>query len=427
MLTAEDNKLITEVGPGEPMGELMRRFWMPAILASELPQTDCPPIRVRLLGEDLVAFRDSQGRPGLVRQNCPHRGASLFFGRNEEEGLRCVYHGWKFDVDGQCIDMPNEPPESNFKSKVRAVAYPCIERSGVIWTYMGPRDRMGPPPALEWARVPSDHVVVSKAIASCNYLQAMEGNFDSSHISFLHRNLPDFQEARRAGVDLVRPGSTFNATDRSPRYTVLERDYGLAVGARRDAGDRGYYWRISQWLIPMYDMIGHDPGAMAMSAHAVVPMDDEHTWFWAIRWEGDRPMTDEERARWGGEEARVPVMPGTWWPKANKDNDYLIDREIQRTKSFTGIKGIGVQDLAMTEGMGPIVDRTQEHLGTSDLAIIRVRQKLLEAARDLQNGIEPYAAQCPDAYHIRPTSAVLPRDVPFDQDPKTREMMLAKA
>src|SRR5207249_9688779 len=168
------------------------------------------------------------------------RGASLFFGRNEEEGLRCVYHGWKYDVTGQCIDMPNEPPESNFKSKVRAVAYPCVERAGVIWTYMGPPDQMAAPPDLEWARVPDTHVVVNKAIASCNYLQAMEGNFDSSHISFLHRSLPDFQEARRHDADPIRPGATFNATDRSPRYTVLERDYGLAVAARRDAGERGY-------------------------------------------------------------------------------------------------------------------------------------------------------------------------------------------
>jgi hypothetical protein len=271
--------------------------------------------------------------------------------------------------------------------------------------------------------VPLSHVVINKAIASCNYLQAMEGNFDSSHISFLHSRL----RTAAPGVDPVRPGATFNQRDRSPQYTVVEKDYGLMVGARRNAGDDAYYWRISQWLMPIYDMIGHDPGAMAMSAHAVVPMDDEQVWFWAVRWEGDRPMTDEERAQWSGEEARVPVLPGTFWPKANKDNDYLIDREAQRTRSFTGIPGIGNQDLAMTEGMGAIVDRTKEHLGTSDLAIIRTRQALLKAARDLQNGIEPYPAQRPEVYHIRPTSAVLPRDVPFDQDERVRQGTLARA
>jgi len=323
--------------------------------------------------------------------------------------------------------MPNEPTESSFKTRVRATAYPCVERAGVIWAYMGPKEQMADPPELEWSRVPLSHVVANKAIASCNYLQAMEGNFDSSHVSFLHRRLPDFQNAANSRVDITNPGATFNATDRSPRYTVLERDYGLALAARRDARDSGYYWRISQWLIPIFDMIGHDPGAMAMSGHAVVPMDDEHTWFWAIRWEGDRPMSDEERTRWTGEEARVPVIPGTWWPRANRHNDYLLDREVQRNSTFTGIRGIGVQDLAMTEGMGPIMDRRKEHLGTADLAIIRVRQKLLQATRDLQNGVEPYAAQHADVYHIRPTSAVLPRDVLFDQDPKTRDAMLARA
>jgi hypothetical protein len=291
---------------------------------------------------------------------------------------------------------------------------------------MGPADEMTGPPELEWARVPLGHVVVNKAIASCNYLQAMEGNFDSSHISFLHSRLPD-PGSRTSGVDPMRPGATFNRRDRSPQYTVVEKDYGLMVGARRAAGDDAYYWRISQWLMPNFDMIGHDPKAMAMSAHVAVPMDDEHTWFWAIRWEGDRPMTDEERTQWSGEEARVPVQPGTFWPRATGGNDYLIDREVQRTTSFTGIPGIGSQDLAMTESMGAIVDRTREHLGTSDLAIIRVRRALLQAARDLQEGTVPYPARHPEAYHIRPTAVVLPRDVPFDQDQGVREATLARA
>jgi phthalate 4,5-dioxygenase len=189
MLSKEDNELLTHTGPGTPMGELFRRFWLPALLSSELPEPDCPPIRLRLLSEDLIAFRDTEGRVGLLGQHCPHRGASLFFGRNEESGLRCVYHGWKFDVDGACVDMPNEPPESNFKSKVHATAYPCIERAGVIWTYMGPPDRQPEPPQLEWARVPETHVVMSKYIASCNYMQAMEGDIDSAHVSFLHKRL----------------------------------------------------------------------------------------------------------------------------------------------------------------------------------------------------------------------------------------------
>jgi phenylpropionate dioxygenase-like ring-hydroxylating dioxygenase large terminal subunit len=425
MLSREDNELITRTGPDTPMGELMRRFWLPALLSSELAEADGPPVRLRLLGEDLIAFRDSSGRVGLLAEHCPHRGASLFFGRNEEHGLRCVYHGWKFDRSGACVDQPNEPPDSTFKQRIRATAYPCVERAGVVWAYLGPDPASGPP-ELEWARVPERQVVVNKAIASCNYLQAMEGNFDSSHISFLHRSLPEMRPPAGT-VDPVRPGSTFNLGDRAPRYTVVERDYGLMLAARRDAGDDRYYWRISQWLMPCFDMIGHDPGAMAMSAHAAVPMDDEHAWFWAIRWEGDRSMTDEERARWSGEEARVPVIPGTFWPRANRANDYLLDRAVQRTRTFTGIPGIGTQDLAMTESMGPIVDHTAEHLGSSDLAIIRVRQALLQAARDLQRGIDPYAAHHPEVFHIRPTSAVLPRTVAFDQDDGVRQATLARA
>jgi phthalate 4,5-dioxygenase len=424
MLSKEDNELITHTGPGTPMGELMRRFWFPAMLSTELPEPDAAPLRVRLLSEDLVAFRDTNGEVGLLAANCPHRGASLFFGRNEECGIRCVYHGWKFDVTGQCVDMPSEPAESNFKSKIRATAYPTRERAGVIWTYMGPPELMAEPPELEWARVPESQVVVSKYIASCNYLQTMEGNLDSSHISFLHSRLPG-QEAPTRGGGPTFPGQKYNRRDGSPRFSVKDTEYGMMVAARRNAEEDSYYWRISQWMFPFFDMIGHDPGAMAMSAHAQVPMDDEHTLVFAVRWEGDHAMTPKERTMWGGENARVRVKPGGYWPRANRENDYLLDREAQRTRSFTGIDGIGEQDLAVTESMGAIFDRTKEHLGTSDLAIIGARRRLLQAARDLQRGIEPYAAQHPELYHIRPTSAVLPREIYFDQDEQVRQSMMA--
>ncbi len=429
MLSREENELISRTGSGTAMGELFRRFWMPALLTSELPEPESVPVRVRLLSEDLVAFRDSNGRVGLLGAHCPHRGASLFFGRNEEAGLRCVYHGWKYDITGQCVDMPSEPPESTFKDRIRTISYPCVERAGVVWTYMGPADLQPAPPDFEWARVPESHVVVNKAIASCNYLQAMEGNFDSSHISFLHRRLIDFKQTGlpNGAGHAARLGYTFNVRDRAPQYTVVETDYGLMLGARRNAGDDGYYWRISQWLMPVFDMIGHDPGAMPMSAHAAVPMDDEHVWFWAIRWEGDRPLTEAERIEYSGEEARVPVLPGGFWPRANASNDYLIDRMAQRTESMTGIPGIGTQDLAMTESMGAIVDRTQEHLASSDAAIIRVRQALLDAARDLQRGVEPAPAQRPEVFHIRPTSVVLPRETPLAGNERVQQLVLAHA
>src|SRR5581483_11277219 len=185
MLSKEDNELVCRVGPGTPGGALLRRYWLPALLVTELPGPDCDPIRVRLLGEDLVAFRDTEGRIGLVGAHCPHRGASLFFGRNEENGLRCVYHGWKFDVTGRCVDMPNEPPESSFKDKIKHTSYPCVEQAGVVWTYMGPPERRPPMLNLEWMRLPAGHRWVSKTYERCNWLQALEGGIDTSHSSFL--------------------------------------------------------------------------------------------------------------------------------------------------------------------------------------------------------------------------------------------------
>jgi nitrite reductase/ring-hydroxylating ferredoxin subunit len=424
MLTKEDNDLLCRVGPDTPMGTVMRQYWTPALLSSELPEPDGSPLRVRLLAEDLIAFRDSHGRVGMLGNHCPHRGASLFYGRNEQDGLRCVYHGWKYDVTGQCVDMPSEPPESTFKERIRATSYPCVERGGVIWTYMGPSGTKVDPPHLEWARVPESHVVTTKYIVACNYMQAMEGDIDSAHVSFLHKRLADYSVA--AASDTSRPLiARYTPSDRAPRFTVKDTDYGLMIAARRNAGDDSYYWRISQYLMPSFTMIGHDPD-VPMSGHAAVPIDDEHVWFWAIRWLADRPFSAAERTEWEGA-GRVVVDPKTWRPLANADNDYLIDREVQRTGTFTGIPGIGEQDLAVTESMGSICDRSQEHLGTTDLAIIAARRRLLDAARQLGQGVEPHAARHPEAYAVRPTAAVLKREVPFDEDSGVRTALLARA
>src|ERR671937_275405 len=186
MLKQEENELITRVGPGTPMGNLMREYWVPAMLSSELPAPDCDPVRVMLLGEQLIAFRDTSGKVGLIQNNCPHRGASLFFGRNEENGLRCVYHGWKFDAQGNCVDMPNEPAESDFKTKVRARAYATQERGGIVWTYMGPKRAPPPLPDLEANMLPDGAWQVGAIQRECNWLQALEGDIDTSHLGFLH-------------------------------------------------------------------------------------------------------------------------------------------------------------------------------------------------------------------------------------------------
>jgi len=223
------------------MGQLMRRYWVPALLPEELPEPDYAPIRVRLLGEELVAFRATDGRVGLVDAHCAHRGASLFFGRNEAQGIRCVYHGWKFDVDGRCSDMPNEPAESNFKERIRLRAYPCVERGSLIWAYMGPPDLQPALPEFEWAVVGDNQRYVSKRLQECNYLQALEGGVDLGHLSFLHRNLE--LKGDRRGQELTQG-------DPSPKFEAVDAPHGLMIAARRNADDDTYYWRINQWILP---------------------------------------------------------------------------------------------------------------------------------------------------------------------------------
>src|SRR5947209_4356471 len=215
MVSLQENEFLCRVGPGAPMGELFRRFWLPALLPDEIPEPDCPPVRLRLLGEDLVAFRDSNGQVGVVGTHCPHRGASLFFGRNEEEGLRCVYHGWKFDVQGNCVDMPNEPAESNFKQKVHATAYPARDWGGLVWVYMGPKELQAELPQLEWTQVPESHRFVSKWYQETNYMQGYEGDIDSSHSSFLHSLLTPVDTGQDTTISPV-----LKARDKAPAIIV---------------------------------------------------------------------------------------------------------------------------------------------------------------------------------------------------------------
>jgi phthalate 4,5-dioxygenase len=393
------------------MGELLRRFWQPFALSTELPTADSDPIRVRVLGEDLVAFRDSNSQVGLLANNCPHRGASLFFGRNEEAGLRCVYHGWKFDLSGTCVDMPNEPAESDFKHKVKATAYPVQERGDVLWAYMGPTEDMPSPPELEWTRVPASHRMVTKRIQACSFLQNVEGEVDSSHVSFLHSKGP---AAASAGIEDLRSTlPNYMERDRAPRFFVLPTEYGLLIGARRDAETDSFYWRITQFLMPTYTMIPV-PVGFPVSFTAATPIDDERMQGFTVTWHPDRPLTPGERAQiesWTG--VHTEVDPRTFQPLRNKSNDYLVDRALQRSgRSYTGIRGIREEDLAVQEGMGPIYDRTTEHLGSSDLAVIAMRRRLVEAVSALaERGEVPYEARNADSYRVRSAALVLPRDV----------------
>jgi len=424
MLSREDNELLCRVGPGSPMGGLMREYWIPALVSAELPEADGAPVRVRLLGENLVAFRATSGRVGLIQNHCPHRGASLFFGRNEGEGLRCVYHGWKFDCEGACVDMPSEPAESSFKSKVRARAYPCVERNGVVWTYMGPRPAPPPLPDLEPNLIAGGEVVIQKALRDCNWFQALEGDIDTSHLGFLHLG--------SVKPESLTPG-TFDyylVADRAPKYEVIDTAFGSSYGCYRPAEPDTYYWRIAHFLFPFYTMIPTGVLGLQVLVRAWVPVDDDHVMFWSLA----VPSTRMGRGATGGATALQAggqanagtaagglagghgFLPDTtdWLGRfrlvQNKDNDYLIDRDKQRTRSYTGIAGIHQQDQAITESMGPMIDRTQEHLGSSDAMVIRTRRRVLAATRALRDrGETPPGVDDPTVYRYRSGGVVLPR------------------
>ncbi len=413
MLSREDNLLLTQTGSGTEMGQFMRRFWIPALLSEELPEPDCPPVKVTLLGEELVAFRDTDGKLGLVDEFCPHRRVSLFFGRNEQCGLRCPYHGWKFDTDGNCVDMPSEPQESEFKHKVKIKSYPCEEKGGIIWTYMGPEEEKPELPIQEWMLVPDSHRFLSKKIQECNYFQGLEGGIDSSHVSILHSG-----SVGGLGVSKNSSSPELLAKDTAPKFEVVDTEYGMLIGARRNADEDNYYWRITQFLMPWYTMIPPFGGA-PRGGHAWVPIDDESCMVWSWSWTPNRELTQEEIDQMaGGDGIHAELIPGTFRPVANKDNMYLIDRDMQKSgKSFVGIKGVGMEDQAVQESAGTITDRSLERLGTSDTAIIKARRRLLNAMKQFKEG-EDIEALSAESSKIRAASVLLEKGLPFQEAAK---------
>ena len=402
------NELLVRTGPGTAMGALFRRYWIPALRADELPAPDCPPVRVALLGERLIAFRDSAGRLGLIDEFCPHRRVSLWFGRNEEGGLRCAYHGWKFGTDGSCLELPSEPESSGVRRSVRTTAYPCLEQGGVIWAYLGPPELRPPPPALEWSLVPDGHRYLSKRLQACNYLQALEGGIDSSHVSFLHsgalRNDPLFQGSK---------GNRYNAGDLMPAFEVAEFPGGLLIGARRSAEEGRWYWRITPWIAPFYTLIA-PRGPNPISGHAWVPIDDTNCWTWSVTYHPTRALTRRERAAMAaGAGIHVRYKPGTFEPLAGRDNDYLMDRAAQAAGiTFSGVEGVGMQDASLQESMGPIVDRARETLVATDRGIVLTRRALLRAVEANRAG-RPIPGLDPASQRVRSCAIELPRDVPF--------------
>src|ERR687887_340724 len=385
MLKTEINELLTQTGTGTPTGDLFRRYWLPALLAEELPENDCPPVRVKILSERLIAFRDSEGRYGLMDEFCAHRGASLWFGRVEEGGLRCAYHGWKYDVTGQCVEVPSEPENSNFCRKVKLTAYPLVKIGDILWTYMGDREQQP------------------------HWLQAFEGGIDSSHVSWLHsgglKSDPLFKGAQ---------GNRYNLNDLRPFFEVAEADGGLFVGARRNAEDDKYYWRITPWVMPSFTMVP-PRGDHPVHGHFWVPIDDHNTWVYTFDYHPLRALTPGERqAMKDGHGVHSRNIPGTYRPQENKDNDYLMDREAQkRGETFSGVRGIAQQDASLQESMGPIVDRTKERLVPTDTGIIKARQKLRKAVEALRDeGVTPPGVD-PAHHRVRSAAIVLPQEESF--------------
>jgi phthalate 4,5-dioxygenase len=431
-MTPEMNELLTRVGPGTAMGELMRCYWLPALLSSELPNPGGPALRVRLLGEDLVAFRSTEGEVGLLGAHCPHRRASLFFGRNESGGLRCVYHGWKFGVSGQCLEIPHGGCSDGFRRRARAKAYPCRERNGVVWTFMGtpgdgidaPGSELPPLPELEWNLTSEDHSVLWRSRRDCNWLQCLEGDLDQYHQSFLHTRLDQSVDDQQYVTVPGNAGPAQTASDalrlvrsiKTPTILMEETEYGLLYASRREYDAGHDYYRIRHFMFPFWTLVGGDLGAseFVYNCKAWVPMDDTHTLILEAQFRPERPWGAEERHQLM--EVRNPKgfapatteAGGSWNPRANAENDYLRDLDLERSTLFSGILSNPAQDAAMQESMGPIVDRTCERLCGLDANIVRVRRQLARAAERFRDRrTSPPGTADASIYRNRPIGIVL--------------------
>lgn len=386
MLTKEQNERMCKVEGDAPMGQLMRRHWMPACLSEEVADKDGAPVKVRLLGENLLAFRDSEGRVGLIDELCPHRRASLIYGRNEEGGLRCLYHGWKLDTEGRVIDMPSEPQASELKHKVHHKAYPTREWAGVVWTYLGPADSIPefqPPP---WAPRADTKVSIVKIVIPCNWAQILEGAIDSAHSSNLHSSdmVPArVDSAKATAVNWLRP-----STDKAPRLQTQTTPYGFRYAAIRrpiSGADQNDYVRVTVFIAPFTVLI--PPNDSYNVANVNVPIDDTHTAFHFIGWSDDPAQLPDTETWRKFLSAQVGVdLNDDYTMRRSSDNRFLQDRAAMKAGNFTGISGIPNQDIAMWTTMGPIADREHDILGASDVAIVEFRRQMAAAAEEIGGG-----------------------------------------
>lgn len=424
MLSQEDNHILTSTVANSPMGELFRRFWMPILLSSELSQPGGDQRRIRVLGEELLAFRDSTGKIGLVEPTCPHRGANLYYGRNEEGGLRCVFHGWKFDTDGNCIDLPTAPCNSTYKDRIKIKSYPCCERGGFIWAYLGPADKKPELPDMEFTLLPESHVFVSKKWQDCNWAQCLEGAIDTAHFSFLHMVVPKVGEDAAELMKHAAIGSQSVKNNRirwvqddpRPRFEINEFPAGLTIGGARLADEQERYWRIAQFLAPNHALVPSAFPGENYHGQTWVPVNDTSCWIYNYTWNPDRPLTEEEREACRKGMTVHAEVDENYIPLRGPHNDYLLDREAQRNGSYTGIEGVSEQDAAIQNSQGRIVNRSIEHLGATDIGLVRWREYMLSRAKALHEyGIEPIEPTCHEYYAVRSGGWVAADDQKLEQ------------
>jgi len=398
MMTKEENDLLTQVGPGTPAGELLRRYWQPVALREDLPQ-DGAPIPIKIFGEDLVLFRDDNGRAGLLGLHCSHRGADLSYGRVENGGLRCIYHGWLYDVQGRCLDQPGEPNGGEHRQSISHPAYPCVEMAGLVFAYMGP-DKPPLLPNYEALAAPEERRFIRKYFQECSYLQGNEGNIDPVHLSFLHRQFRENPDDRRRGLGVrgtqLSPDYLYGQ-DHAPSIEVEVTDFGVRIFSVRRTGADQIFLRVSNFILPNLCAVPGEVGADGYNINWHVPVDDTHHWKYMLTFRRSAPLDREVM-----EKRNASVTSPNYRLLRNKGNHYLQDRKEMNTRTYSGMGGIfPVHDGYATESQGPIQDRTQEHLSSTDIAIVAARKLLQNAIKDVQEGREaPHVIRVPEMNHF---------------------------
>jgi phthalate 4,5-dioxygenase oxygenase subunit len=410
MLTREQNELLCRVGPGTPMGEFMRQYWIPALRAERLV-ADGAPVRVRLLGQNFVAFRATDGRVGFFDEGCPHRCTSMALARNEDNALICIFHGWKIDVSGKVVEVPSEPPErrAEFAAKVRVGHYPVREAGTIIWVYIGKNDKLPQFPAFEWTTLPDSHIKSRMGALNANWLALLEGQLDSSHASILHRD-----GSTRRNFDLPRRGDM--VYDTSPRLEFESQPYGFREGAIRDTADGRHYVRIREYVVPWYAPVPMGAPDTDLTFTMAIPIDDENAIHWDVRYNKHHPITIARSADNAGYLDNPDNFVGDF---GTMENYFHQDRIAMKEGSWSGYPTVRYEDFAAAVAQGVICDRSKEYLGSSDSSIIKARRLLLEAVKQFMNGAPAFGLDRKiDWQNIRPQDITIPKDVDWRTLPR---------